>query len=57
MTDKRFEQLSKEIVHFCQMHHGSTQKCIDFVLYELELRCVSKDFLTEISKQIEPGDT
>jgi hypothetical protein len=35
------------------MHN--TQESIDFVLYELELRCVSKDFLRKLSEQIEPN--
>ncbi len=58
MTTKeqtRFEQLSKEIVNFVQTH-PKTQECIDFVKYELHLRCVSKDFLQKISEQKEPEE-
>jgi hypothetical protein len=51
--DPRFEQLAKEIVFFCQSH--PTQESIEFVRYELYLRCISKDFLQEIAKQEDRG--
>lgn len=51
MTQNRFEQLSKEIVAYCQMNHGKTEKCVEFIMYELNLRTVSKDFLAKISEQ------
>lgn len=53
IEDNIFEQLSKEIVMFCQTH--GTDESINFVRYELYLRCISKDFLTEISRQIDNG--
>ena len=52
-TDPRFAQLSKEIVAYCQMNSHKTEKCINFVLYELELRCVSKDVLAKMAEQID----
>jgi len=50
----QFKQLSKEIVYYIQNNSEKTEQCIKFVLYELNLRCISKDFLTKISRQIEP---
>ena len=49
-----FEQLSKEIVFYCQNNINDTKSCTDFVLYELYLRCISKNYLEEISRQREP---
>lgn len=48
IRDKVFEQLSKEIVRYIQDNVHSTQKCIDFVKYELYLRCVSKYKLKDL---------
>lgn len=56
MSDEKdpvFEQLAKEIVFFVQNEKHSTQKCIDFVRYELYLRCVSKRKLKEIAQEVE----
>jgi hypothetical protein len=51
-----FEQLTKEIVCFCQNPENSHKDCEEFVLYELYLRTVSKNYLEEIARQREPGD-
>ena len=49
-----FEGLTKEIVCFCQNPDNSHDECVEFVLYELYLRTVSKNYLEEISRQREP---
>lgn len=51
MTQTRFEQLSKEMAVFSQQNHRDYDKLQKFFLYELNLRCVSKDFLAELSEQ------
>ena len=49
MSQDRFEQLSTEIVAFVQACGHDTVKCREFVLYELRLRCISKDRLSELA--------
>lgn len=57
MTDIVFNQLSKEMATYVQMNPKlSWDELRQFFLYELELRCVSKMFLQEISKEIEPDN-
>ena len=56
MTDKVFDQLSKEMAVFAQNNYGSYDKLREFFLYELELRCVSKRSLQELAQEIEPED-